>query len=188
MCGRYQFTQQENQDIAEIIREVNEKHNGTVKLGEIRPTNLAPVLIGGQEGVHADALVWGFPNFRNKGVIMNARSETVLEKPLFRTSFLERRCVIPTTGFFEWDTDKTKHLFQLPGQAITYLSGFYNDFKGERRYVILTTKANPSVSDIHDRMPVILQKDQLHRWITDPDQATAHIHAAMPSLTSITAQ
>ena len=61
-----------------------------MKAGEIFPTNLAPVLLPGNDIVIPRLMVWGFPNFRSKGVIINARSETVREKKLFEAS-LERR-------------------------------------------------------------------------------------------------
>lgn len=110
MCGRYTLmTDEEYGDIRRIIQEVQDKlHGAPVKTGEIFPTNLAPVLLTDQGRVEAEAAIWGFPNFRNKGVIINARAETAPEKPMFRKSLLTSRCIVPTTGFFEWSKEKSK--------------------------------------------------------------------------------
>ena len=78
MCGRYSlFMTEEDKEIQQIIAEVN-RNNPEIQLktGEIFPTNTAPVLIGGKQALEAKPLIWGFPNFRSKGVIINARAET----------------------------------------------------------------------------------------------------------------
>ena len=76
MCGRYVlFSDTEIQDIRDIIDEVQRKVNGEIKTGEIFPTDKAPVLIQEQGIITPDAVKWGFPNFHNKGVIINSRAE-----------------------------------------------------------------------------------------------------------------
>ncbi len=85
-----------------------------VKSGEIFPTNTAPVLIEQNSTVTPVPVQMGFSNFRNKGVIINARAETAEEKKTFKDSLLNRKCVIPSTGFYEWDKSKQKYLFNLP--------------------------------------------------------------------------
>lgn len=186
MCGRYcLFTEDDEQEIRDIIQEVSRKYPDVkMKTGEIFPTNTAPVLIGGNTGLEAEPLVWGFPNFRNKGVIINARAETAEQKKLFRESLLERRCVIPSTGFYEWkqDASKQKYLFRSPESCVTWLAGFYNEFKGERRYIILTTEPNESVRNIHNRMPVVLPKEQLENWVFHGNDAMDILHKVPPLL------
>lgn len=162
MCGRYTFYDNENTELAAILQQIPDKND--VKTGEIYPTNKAPII--GQDR-RAHAMVWGFPHFKNKGVIINARTETVLEKSMFRNSLLERRCVIPSSGFFEWDKEKKKYLFTLPGEKVLYMAGFWNEFQGEKRFVILTTSPNESIKTIHDRMPLVLEKKQIDIWLTD---------------------
>lgn len=116
MCGRYSlFNDKEIVDIAQIIQEVESRYGTAVNTGEIYPTNLAPVLIGGD--VHPEPARWGFPKFNGSGVIINARAETAAEKPTFKTSLLTRRCAVPTTGFYEWDKDKRKLRFNRPDTA-----------------------------------------------------------------------
>ena len=80
---------------------------------------------------------------------------------MFRKSLLERRCVVPTTGFYEWSRDKTKYRFRLPGRDALYLGGLWNTFQGQERFVVVTTAPNDTVINVHDRMPVLLTEDEL---------------------------
>ncbi len=183
MCGRYQLSPEESDEILAIIRQVEE----TVKTGEIYPTNVVPILMEAAGELAPKPAVWGYPRFQGKsGSIINARSETVLARPLFRKSMLERRCVVPTTGFFEWGPaaggKKRKYRFRLPHQAALYLAGIWNDFGGERRCVILTGAANASMRGIHDRMPVVLEKELLDRWVEDPNFAVNLLQEESPQL------
>ena len=174
MCGRYTFyTDQELREVDEIIQKISDDINREkMKTGEIFPTNLAPILLPSEQEPSRDnqvrLLTWGFPNFAGKGVVINARSETAREKPMFRSSLAKRRCVIPSTGFFEWNREKRKFLFRLPEDGMLYMAGLYNSFEGEDRFVILTTEANDSISDVHDRMPVVLSRQEIRPWLSDP--------------------
>lgn len=187
MCGRYTFfTDTENQEILRIVHAIDARYPGNqMKKGEIFPTNLAPILNQENSQLQADLSFWGFPRFQAKsGVIINARSETAQDRPMFKKSLYERRCAVPSTGFYEWSQDgqKTKYRFRLPGEDTLYMAGIYNEFKGEKRFVILTTEVNLSMSDIHNRMPVILQKDMVEDWILNDGFSIPYIHAKMPAL------
>lgn len=186
MCGRYTlFTEEQTEDIRNIIREVQEKQpENNMKSGEIFPTNTAPILKAEGSQLGADLAIWGFPKFDGKGVIINARFETAEQKKMFRESLLTRRCVIPSTGFYEWSQDerKQKYLFRLPDTTALYMAGFYNEFKGERRYVILTADANRSISDVHNRMPVVLDRSSLIDWVFDTEKALNYLHQGLPLL------
>ncbi len=185
MCGRYSlfFDDGYDYDVAKIMDILKQNYPQTkVKQGEIYPTNTAPVLIKQNSEITPVPYSWGFPNFRSKGVLINARAETAEEKKTFRDSLLNRRCVIPSTGFYEWDKSKQKYLFHLPECRTLYMAGFYNFFKDEPRFIILTTSANPSVSVIHNRMPLVLDKSQIHEWITDTDSAISILHSTPPTL------
>ncbi|MDF2487032.1 MAG: hypothetical protein K0R46_3200, partial [Herbinix sp.] len=122
MCGRYNFTVEENDEIIEILEKLNAKLHGTaVKTGDIYPTNQAPILTLEKEEVSPVLGAWGFPKFDEKGVIINARSETAFEKKTFRDSLINRRCIIPSTGFYEWDSMKRKFLFRMEGTKVLYM-------------------------------------------------------------------
>lgn len=184
MCGRYSlFDEQDNAEIQEIIAEVNRKYpDQPIRTGEVYPTNTVPVLTADGTGLTAKPLVWGFPKYTGSGVIINARAETAAEKKIFRQSLFTNRCIVPSTGFYEWDEHKRKYLFRLPGEQTLYMAGISREYDGIRRYVILTTAANDSMKDIHHRMPVILPKDKLPMWAADTDAALDYLHSEMPQL------
>jgi len=159
--------------------------------GEVFPSNTAPVFE--REGLFN--VKWGFPHWKNPSVIINARSETAAEKSMFKKPLRERRCVVPSGGFYEWSrtadnnqsngnyhtgagTRKTgrklkdKYLFRRPGEHMIYMAGIVGSFKdafGEEysAFAILTTAASKSVARIHDRMPVLLTNDEFDLWIND---------------------
>lgn len=184
MCGRYAFfTDRELQEIDEIIEKISDDiQRDKMKTGEIFPTNVAPVFVPQKDIVTPKLMVWGFPNFQNKGVIINARAETVREKKLFGASLRERRCIIPSTGFYEWDADKKKFIFNMPDSQMLYMAGIYNQFEGENRFVILTTEANLSMAGVHDRMPVVVPKDRIEDWIMDVDLVDNILYGDHPNL------
>ncbi len=177
MCGRYQFTAEQCEEIRQIVQEIQRRYGDNAwQPGEIRPTASAPVLLGSGP----ELMRWGYqlPNT----LVINARAETAEEKPLFRGSIAMRRCVIPSTGFYEWDQEKRKHLFRLPGEQVLYMAGLYEKREGENRYCILTTKANPSMTPIHDRMPLVLRREQVDPWLREPQEASLLLHTVPPEL------
>ena len=166
MCGRYSLYPDESEEIQKIVNSINLRYGpGAVKTGEIFPTNIAPVLLAKDNTIDAAPLIWGFPGFQGRGVLINARSETAAEKRTFAKPLAVSRCVVPTTGFFEWNRQKTKYRFCGQGNPALYLAGLYNTYQGVERYVILTKAANASVQEIHDRMPVVLRADAVERWL-----------------------
>lgn len=184
MCGRYTlFTSEEYRDILRIIEEVGKRFpDQPVKTGDIYPTNRAPVLARGNAGLAAEPCVWGFPQYRRSGVLINARAETACEKHTFQTSLLNSRCVVPTTGFYEWDKQKNKRWFRAQAGGVLYLAGLKKVIDGQSRFVIMTTRANASVANVHERMPLILPPERLFQWVSDTDWALAHLHSAMPAM------
>lgn len=184
MCGRYSlFDEQDNAEIRQIIEEVNQRYpDQPIRTGEIFPTNTVPILTADGTGLTPKPLVWGFPKYTGSGVIINARAETAEEKKTFRQSLFTSRCIVPSTGFYEWDAQKRKYLFRLPGEQTLYMAGISKEYDGIQRYVILTTAANNSIKDVHHRMPVILPKDKLKMWASDTDAAIDYLHSEMLQL------
>ncbi len=174
MCGRYiVMSDKEIEEIQNIAREIDRKYGeGSMPSGEIFPTNTAPVFVKSESGYGAELMTWGFPKYQGSGVIINARAETAREKRTFSDALAARRCVIVSTGFFEWThtpgQKKEKFLFNDPHSPVLYMAGLYTPpAVGELpRYVILTTAANESMREIHDRMPVILRKDEIADWVS----------------------
>jgi putative SOS response-associated peptidase YedK len=183
MCGRYNFTIEQNDEVLEILEKLNAKLQGKeVRTGEIFPTNLAPILREENHEASPTLSIWGFPKFDGKGVIINARSETAFEKKTFRDSLLNRRCIIPSTGFYEWDSEKRKFLFSLEGTNTLFMAGLYSYYGDELRYVILTTEANDSMKEVHNRMPLIIEKRDISTWIMDHRATNDFLHKVSPQL------
>lgn len=170
MCGRYFIAiEDEESEIKKIIEQVNIRYKNTpelseMKTGEIYPTNIVPVI------TEASIMLmkWGFTRFEGKGQVINARFETSAEKPMFRKSFFEHRCLIPASYYYEWEKRGTKKQKYAIGLRETlYFAGLYRVDKdiSVPRFVILTRPGAPKIAFIHDRMPVILSKEIHKAWL-----------------------
>ena len=137
---------------------------------------------------HPKAFRWGLiphwakePSIGNR--LINARSETIHQKPSFRSALRYRRCLIPANGFFEWVREgKTKqpYFIHRKDDAPLAFAGLWESWKAPQETIhsctILTTKANALVAPIHDRMPVILSPAEYGVWldreVDDPEKLT----------------
>ena len=178
MCGRFYIDDDTARDIEKTIRMVDEKLRREIRTGDIHPSEKAPVISCKNGDMIAENKKWGFPGFDSGKVIFNARSESVLEKRMFRESVMKRRLVIPASGFYEWNRNKEKVTFTsaLEEQPVLYMAGFYNRFGDEDRFVILTTGANDSMADVHERMPILLKREELEEWIRDDRRLEEFLH------------
>lgn len=175
MCGRYYVDDETAREIEKIIRIADEKvrRETSVKLQpkDIHPTDIAPVLTASADGIICAQQKWGLPGFEKKQVIFNARSETALEKKIFREGLDKRRIVVPATWFYEWNRKKEKNIFYRKDKPVLFMAGIYNRCQGDDRFVILTTKANASMEPVHDRMPLILEPEEINTWIYEKEKA-----------------
>lgn len=171
VCGRYYIDDDMIREMEGLVYKIHEK----IKMNsekdryssDIFPSQIAPVIVGQDQILSVKLFQWGYPHYKNKGVIFNARCETVLEKQMFQNSVKSRRCVIPAKSFYEWNKEKEKFTYFRSDSDILYFAGIYNQFSEENRFVILTTKANDSMKKVHERMPLILEKNQIQDWIFD---------------------
>lgn len=183
MCGRYTGYVDESDELKTIYTAACAAYpSEEFREGEIFPTNCAPLL-----GVRGGKLspfpaVWGFPGYRGKEVIINARAETAADRPTFTDSLRSRRCIVPTTGYFEWSKEKRKYLFRQPEKKILYLAGLYAPCIDSTRFVVLTTAANSSVAEVHHRMPVVLRDSELMSWVSDVSSARVLLFNKRPDL------
>ena len=154
-----------------------------VEVPEVQPRfNVAPgqpVLVVREAGGDREAatLKWGLiPSWAKeapKGAgLINARSETVAEKPAFREAFRRRRCLIPADGFYEWargGARKQPYFFRMRDDSPFAFAGLWERWEGDGEPVetctILTTAANETVAPVHDRMPVILAPEDFDLWL-----------------------
>lgn len=126
-------------------------------------------------------LFWGITS-KDKKLIINARAESVTEKPMFAESFSNRRCILPAAGFYEWDINKTRFMFKRTDEKPIYLAGFYDLSENRDSFVILTTAANASMKPVHDRMPVMIDKGNVRNYLKDSVAAIEMINEPMPEL------
>lgn len=170
MCGRYHFSA----ELLDEIRDLTEQKDWKLELGvldrDIHPGDTAPVITaaGDQGGsLRVCRQKWGYPGPGGKGLVFNARSESVFEKRMFRDSVSQRRAVVPVSWFYEWNKNKEKFTFTREGSRILFLAGFYGRYEDGDRFVILTTQANASMAPVHSRMPLVLEREQVREWILD---------------------
>lgn len=170
MCGRYYIDDETSLEIKKIVQRIqNQMSKPSMKMGEIYPSENVPILVAKNDEIVPGVITWGAPGFDKGSRIINARSETVYEKKMFKDSIIYRRCIIPANGFYEWNRlgDKKKYYFTDYEQDAIYMAGIYNKYQDEDCFIILTTNANSSMSDIHNRMPLIIKKEQTLDWIID---------------------
>ena len=183
MCGRYNFSSEVHDDKMSALMDVMErKYPGQYKMGEIFPGDAAPAIISRQEKIVPVPAVFGFPGFQDGKLLINARGETAAQKKTFSDSLKERRVILPATGFYEWDTAKTKYLFTISALPVIYLCGLYKIIEGQFHFVILTRAANESMIETHDRMPVIVKETEVRPYLTDFSAAEEIIANSAPML------
>ena len=166
MCSRYYI----NDDIPDEVSALfaGRKNPGlNWSARDIHPGEKAPIIARDKTGIFLGEMKWGFPQYSGKGLFINARAETALQKKTFGESVIYRRCVIPARHFYEWDASKNKVTFLRKNSSVLYMAGFFNMIQDEVRFVVLTTQANQSVSPVHDRMPLILETEGVENWICD---------------------
>jgi putative SOS response-associated peptidase YedK len=179
MCGRYSlFDKEEMYDRFSIVNrrlalDLEPQYN-------VAPSEMLPVIVKHSPNqVHL--MKWGIvpPWLKNDPkakLIINARSETLLEKSMFKRLVTKYRCLIPANGFFEWkaiSSGKAPYFIHLKHEKLFAFAGLYDvwkDAEGKEFYsfAIITTSPNELMQDIHTRMPVILPKTQEETWI-NPD-------------------
>lgn len=192
MCGRYYVDDGTFKEIERLVREIDARslHSGdrvestdektigqiTSIEGDVYPSQEAVVLSGKGRSLMLERMHWGFVQQERKNLLINARTETVLGRSMFRDSVLHRRCVVPARHFYEWDASKNKVSFMRRDDSILYMAGFYRLFQGEGRFVILTTEANTSVASVHERMPLILEEPEVADWIFEDTCLDSFLH------------
>ena len=185
MCGRYSLEARPDEiakafDLAETFA-FEARYN-------IAPTQSVPVVrVDNDSGRRRVATIrWGLTSHPgNPRPLINARSETVDRKPSFRSAFRSRRCLVPATGFFEWQklgSAKTPFHIQRADRGLFAFAGIWDeavlgDGSAIEAFAILTTEPNRIMSPIHDRMPVILASEAWATWLES--DTTAELSALL---------
>ena len=200
MCGR--FSLYEPSDRLARIFEVDEVRGGQPEARwNVAPSQQIFVIACSLDGAtrRFGTLRWGLvpswakdPSIGNR--LINARAETVASAPSFRTAFERRRCLVPANGFFEWRQEpgsrrvRGRPFYAHPTDgSVLALGGIWEVWHGPddqvlRTVAIITTMANPELAKVHDRMPVIVERDDWARWLAprelEPSVAGGLLRAA----------
>ncbi|HET8687078.1 MAG TPA: SOS response-associated peptidase [Methanosarcina sp.] len=188
MCGAYGFSVRNIQNLIDRFDIVNALNNFKPRWN-IRPGQSNPVIVN-QGNKEIELMDWGLlPHFatdeKYKYKTINAKAETVDKLPTFRHSFVKKRCLVPATGFYEPDKINFVkqpypwHYFKMKDNSIFSFAGLYDVWKDKNNgkeihsYSIITTVPNTIVGKYHDRMPVILEKEDEDIWLNpDIDEAS----------------
>ncbi len=160
--------------------------------GEIRPTDIVPVIAPNSKGTRsAFPMQWGFMARDNKRTLFNARLETAGEKPTFKEAYESHRCIIPAAYYYEWEHLKSpdgkiktgkKYAIQPTGSTVTWLGGLYRIEDGYPVFVILTKEPTAELGKIHDRMPLILPENKIDEWINPKSNPNEVIKYALSDM------
>ena len=108
---------------------------------------------------------WGIATPQNTRPLINARSETMFEKPTFRAAAHERRCLVVASGWYEWSAPKKPYYILRKDEAPMGMAGLFWQHGDERHCVIVTTAADGALGDIHHRAPLVLEGDAVSHWL-----------------------
>lgn len=171
MCGRFYVDDETAKDIERIVRKIDRE---LWKSGDVHPSDHAFVLWQSPKGIIAEHQKWGYTSTYGNGLIFNSRAESVQEKPMFRSDFKNRRCIVPAKKFYEWKKmsprNKQKYEFFQDSGSL-YLAGIFCKTGEENQFSILTKAADGCMVGIHDRMPLILSEEDIAPWLSSDKTA-----------------
>jgi putative SOS response-associated peptidase YedK len=189
MCGR--FTNNANPRQINTEFKIGTKNSNIFQPRfNIAPSQMIDVVFEPETERTLTQLKWGLvPSWSkdaptSKGLI-NARAETITEKPSFREAFKKRRCIIPASGFYEWQKKgtgaKQPFYFYLKEKEVFGFAGLWEEWLDKQTgelletCTIITTEANDVLKPVHDRMPVILQSDGYDEWLDTKVKDTSRL-------------
>lgn len=198
MCGRYSLSASSETIVEhfQLLRQLRFQPSYNIAPGQ----KILSIVELDDQSRKAVKLFWGLvPSWskdtKNSSHLINARAETVREKPSFRAAFKHRRCLIPADGFYEWaknaDRKQAFHIHRADNQLFAF-AGLWEQWQHETDTLysctIITAAATELMQPIHDRMPVIIPQERYHQWLdksANPEQAFALLdNAAYTEMTT----
>jgi putative SOS response-associated peptidase YedK len=187
MCGRFtqDFTWTE---ILEFFKLIDEIAPALGASWNIAPTHEAGVIVCSESGLRFQPMRWGLVPFWAKdrsigSKLINARAETLQEKPAFRHALKSRRCIVPVSGFYEWQRQgrsKQPYFVTSADERPLMLAGLWEHWNELLTFTIITVPSNAAIAAIHDRMPAILPGEDALAWLKTGD--TALLRPCAPEL------
>ena len=173
MCGRFSLDRYPTS----IIKALIDAEIAFTASGQVYPTNEVAVAIRTDDGNEIAQMKWGWERSFSKQPLINTRSEEAWGKKTWSKAMYANRCIIPASGFFEWNQNQprgTRDRYKIsPFKADGFaFGGLYeiNSETGEMFMSILTTAPNKKMAKIHHRMPVILEQDEFNNWFDSEDR------------------
>lgn len=172
MCGRYQYDSNDSL-LAYFVDKLPIDQQSSLQ-GEIIYPGKDVLLLGLDisRQVRVGKARWGFNGFKQGQLLINARSESVLDKPTFAKAFKHHRCIFPMSAFYEWSADKTRYLFN--SQDVLYVGGCYQVTANGVQAILLTRQADPVVASVHHRMPYCINRQDIRPWLSDLHFASSY--------------
>ncbi len=181
MCGRYGFSVDDAQKVYDRF-EIETANFELKPRYNIAPGQVNPVIISHSPN-ELTGMFWGLipswaKDINYKYKTINARAESIDEKPTFKKPLQFQRCLVPATGFYEWDgstSPKTPYYVKLKNEEMFSFAGIYDIWRDNKTgeevysYSIITTNANELMRPIHNRMPVILKKEDEEAWLNNDE-------------------
>lgn len=181
MCGRFALFASES----EIVDHFGLKMGFMMKSRyNIAPSQVIPVLL--ENAKQIDFSHWGFlppwtkHDEENPKGYINARIETIMEKPAFKNAFLQRRCLIPVSGYYEWAVfgkKKQPYFFQQKSKTMMAFAGIWSVWQGKQAAIhscaILTKSTQGDLQKIHERMPIIVPQSKYHEYLSSHSEPAA---------------
>ena len=199
MCGRFTLAFNPNAIEEYFSIDIPGEHTGLSPRYNIAPSQDVAVVVrpDAEAGRNLTMMRWGLiPHWAKDSKIgykmINAKAETLTEKPSYRTAYKKRRCLIPATGFYEWvvqEGRKQPYYIRRKDDGVFAFAGLWEHWVHEEQSIysttIITTATDEKLQDLHTRMPVILPQDNHSDWL-DPDlQDTESLQALLVSDTSM---
>ena len=156
MCGRFHFGILPDKK-GEQIKQRAEKLNLVYKQGEIFPTDNVLCIIPKESKIDLSVMKWGI---NSKSLLINARVETIEDRPTYN-AIKNNRCAVICNGFYEWDKQKNKYYINFDEEYM-YLACIFNE---ENELVILTQASSGEFENIHDRVPIIMNQEEMINYI-----------------------
>lgn len=192
MCGRFTITSPMEELVDKYMAIVSEGFDYSFNYN-VAPMQYIPTIIGRNSGNRLGSLRWGLvPSWASDDRIgskmINARAETLTEKPAFKRLICSKRCIIPTNGFYEWKKDgahKQPMRILMKDNAVFSLAGLYDTWISSDGYklstcTIITTEPNRLMADIHNRMPVILRPQDESEWLSQESSKESVLQLLKP--------
>jgi putative SOS response-associated peptidase YedK len=187
MCGRYALFGNWKSALArEIASSELAEYEDIIDNYNVSPLQSMPVIIGNDHEMHLASMRWGFiPSWAKdesmSAGMINARAETVSEKPSFKKAFTQRRCIVPMNGFYEWASSakgKKQPIYCSSNKNdLFYAAGIWEHWESPNKelklnsYAIITVPANSIMKQYHERMPAFVSKEHIHSWLFDSELA-----------------